>query len=145
MVLFFFHVTTHVRSTESGVLLRLQSLSVMSSPGSLVPLPYSKTLLDSASLQIRAVNAAPTAVLPEETVVHKHSHTDMALATYRNETIQALFTPHQDPGSSQGIIVYLCPGCGEKRQFKSLFALFCIEWSHWNVRNVFSKGRPRRL
>lgn len=108
--------------------------------------------MDSASLQIGTVDTR-SAVPPQETVVHKHSHTDTALATYRTETIQALSPsppspcpPHlhrQVPGSSQGIFVCLSPSCGEKSQRKSLFALFCIEWSPWNVRNVFSKGRSR--
>lgn len=92
--------------------------------GGLALFPYSSlTLLDPASPQIRAVNTARMAVLPEETVVHKHSHTNTALGTYRND--------------NTGIVVV------PQKRFKSLFAL--SEWSHWNVRNVFGKGRPRRL
>lgn len=75
--------------------------------------PIFKTRLDS--LQIRAVNTSLSAVLPQETVVHKRGHTDTALATYRNETIEALCPPYWVPGSPQGIIVYLPPRRREEK------------------------------
>lgn len=82
--------------------------------GGLALFPYSSlTLLDPASPQIRAVNTSRMAVLPEETVVHKHSHTHTALGTYRNDNTGIVVVsppPKQIPGSSQGIPVLLALG-----------------------------------
>lgn len=140
----FFRVTTHVRWRESGVLLRLQSLkSVTSSPGSLVPFPYSRldwTHYKSGPLiPLRLLFCHRKQLFTSTATLIRH-WLPIEMRQYRHCS-----PPHQVPGSSQGIIVYLPASRGEKRQRKSLFALFCIEWSHWNVRNVFSKGRPRTL
>lgn len=98
-------------------------------------------------------NAPAGAVPPQgETVVRQRRRTVTALATYRNETIQALSTPrpqtpsprrHRIPGSSQGIIVCLPPSCQEERRRRAPCALPCVEPSRWNVRNAFGKGRSK--
>lgn len=103
-----------------------------------------KTLLDPASPQIRAVNTARTAVLPEETVVHKHSHTDTALGTYRNDNTGIVSppppNPQQIPGSSQGITVYPSPSFGEEKRFKSLFALSVLNGATGMWEMYLAKG-----
>lgn len=107
-------------------------------------LSVSKTWPDSASLQIKKdYYCSATGNSCSQAQPHRSP-----LDTYRTGTIWALFPPPllKVPGSSQGIIVYhsaLAVGVKKRLLSLSLFALFCIEWSHWNVRNVFKQKETK--
>lgn len=106
----------------------------------------SKTWADLASQRVRRT----TTVLPQETVVHKHSHTDRHWIPIELGQYGPLFPPPPSSKSQVALKGSLCICCscrGKKKKKKALslclFALFCIEWSLWNVRNVFKQRETK--